>query len=53
MPISTLRGPRLTSQQIADFMLSADRERRDAKRRGDALAAARHEREVNQLAKLL
>jgi len=53
MPVSTLRPMKLTSQQIADFMLQSDRERRAAQRKGDYQAAASADREVVALAKLL
>ncbi len=53
MPVSTivpLAQPPLTSQQIADLMLTEDIARRAALRRLDVLAAARHDMEVRKLA---
>lgn len=52
MPVSDLLRSgtaRLTSQQIADMMLSEERARRAAFRRGDYHQARLHELEVDRL----
>lgn len=51
--IARVNRIRLTSQQIADFMLSEDQARRRALMRGDVDAAARHDAELDRLAALL
>lgn len=45
--------PRVTNQNVADMMLEADQRRRAAKRRGDHMAAAELQREIDLLASAL
>jgi hypothetical protein len=51
--IARVNRIRFTAQQIADFMLSEDQARRRAQERGDEEAVARHDAELERLAKLL
>lgn len=56
MPISdilALKVARLTSQQIADLMLSEDRLARAAAKRGDHAKARTHRSEVKKLGEAL
>lgn len=56
MPIADiirLGAVRLTTQQIADMALVEDQARRAATNRGDASAAADHDREIVKLATIL
>jgi hypothetical protein len=51
--IASLNRVKLTSQQIADLMLSEDQARRRALMAGDLVQAAIHDAEIDRLARLL
>lgn len=53
MSVAKIAQGKLTSQQIADFMLAADRDRRAALKRNDVSAAVTAQIETDKLAKLL
>lgn len=53
MSIARIAQGKLTNQQIANFMLDADRDRRAAMRRGDYAKAAELQREVEKLSEIL